>query len=267
MLPEEQFLAWGWRLPFLFSIVLVAIGLFIRLKVLETPAFSRVKETHTEARMPIVEVLRTNPGRLFLAAGISFGFTSILYVTIVFLLSYGTAQLGLPREPFLVGTIIAALVSAVATVALCALSDLIGRRPVIIGGGLFLAAFSFPFFWLINTGSSVLIWLAMTVALTAGQAIYGPLAALISELFGTRTRYSGASLGYQMGATVGGGFSPLIALSLLAWSGGASWSVSLYLLLVCLVAAVSTYLLTETARSEISEDQPVRSGLVTEGGS
>jgi MFS family permease len=267
LLPEQQFLAWGWRLPFLFSIVLVAIGLFIRLKVLETPAFSRVRETHTEARMPIVEVLRTNPGRLLLAAGISLGFTSILYVTIVFLLSYGTAQLGLPREPFLIGTIIAALVSAPATLGLCALSDLIGRRPVIIGGGLFLAAFAFPFFWLVNTGSSPLIWLAMAVALTAGQAIYGPLAALISELFGTRMRYSGASLGYQLGATIGGGFSPLIALSLLAWSGGASWSVSLYLLLVCLIAAVCTYLLAETARSDISEDQPVRSGLVTESGS
>jgi len=263
-LPEEQFLAWGWRIPFLLSIVLVAVGLFIRLKVLETPAFSRVRETRTEARMPIVEVLRNNWGRVLLAGGISFGFTSVLYVTIVFLLGYGTRTLGLPSQPFLVGTIIAALVSAVFTVALCALSDNVGRRPVIMGGALFLAAFAFPFFWLINTGSSPLIWLAMTVALTAGQAMYGPLAAFISELFGTRVRYSGASLGYQLGATIGGGFSPLIATAILAAAGGASWTVSLYLLLACLVAAASTYLLAETARSELSDGQPQVGGPAPE---
>lgn len=263
-LPDEQFLAWGWRIPFLISIALVAIGLFIRLKILETPAFRRVRETGTEARMPIVDVLRANPIKVLLIGGISFGFTSLLYIAIVFTLSYATGQLGLPRTPLLVGTIVGSLASVASILATCALSDRIGRRPVIIAGSLFLAAFSFPFYWLIETGNPGLIVLSMAVALAAGGAVYGPLAPLMSELFSTRLRYSGASLGYQLGATIGGGFSPLIAASILAWSGGGSWSVSLYLLVASLVAAVSAYLLTETARSEMLEDSPERGGLATE---
>ncbi|MEW6635806.1 MAG: MFS transporter [Actinomycetota bacterium] len=256
LLPEEQFLAWGWRLPFLFSIVLVAIGLFIRLKVLETPAFRRVRETGTEARMPIIDVLRTNPGKVLLAAGVSFGFTALLYVVIVFMLSYGTGQLGIPQQTLLAGTIIAAAVQMVTILLAGVLSDVVGRRVVILAGALLSAAFAFPFFWLMETQSPVLVWLAMTLILAAGAAVYGPLAVMLAELFGTRLRYSGASLGYQLGATIGGGFSPLIATALLAWSGGASWAVALYLLVANALAALCVYLLTETVRADMLEDAP-----------
>lgn len=254
MLPEEQFLSWGWRLPFLFSAVLVVVGLFIRLRVLETPVFRQVRETRTEARMPIVDVLRTSPGKLLLAAGVSLGFTSLLYVVIVFMLSYGTQTLGLPRATLLAGTLIGSAVQVAAILGFSALSDRVGRRPVITGGALASAAFAFPFFWLLETGDPALVWLAFTLILAAGGAVYGPLASLVAELFGTRLRYSGASMGYQLGATLGGGFSPLIATALVTWSGGASWSVALYLVAVSIVAAVCIYLLTETARAEMSED-------------
>lgn len=255
-MPEEAFLAWGWRLPFLFSFVLVVIGLFIRLKVLETPAFVRVRETGTAERMPVVSVLRHNLGKVLLASGISFGFGTLLYVSIVFLISYGTNSLGLPPTPFLVGILIGSIAMIGTIIWTCSLSDTVGRRPVIICGALLLAALAFPFFWLINTGSAPLIWLGMAVVLAAGGAVYGPLAPMISELFSTRLRYSGASLGYQVGQTIGGGFSPLVASALLAWSGGGTWIVSLYLLVAALIAAASTYFLTETARSEFSNDVP-----------
>ncbi|MBX6764631.1 MAG: MHS family MFS transporter [Rubrobacteraceae bacterium] len=256
LMPREEFLAWGWRLPFLLSIVLVAIGLYIRLKIYETPAFRRVRETGTEARMPIVDVLRRSPGRVLLAGGISFGFAAIFYITIIFLLSYGTSQLGISGSMLLVGTIIGAVFQIATILGFNALSDRVGRRPVIIGGALVSAAFAFPFFWLLQTGVPALVWLAITVMMVSSGAIYGPLAVLLAELFGTRLRYSGASIGYQLGATVGGGFSPLIAASILAWSGGGPWPVSLYLVVVGLVAAACTYLLTETVRADMLEDVP-----------
>lgn len=256
LMPREEFLAWGWRLPFLLSIVLVAIGLYIRLKIYETPAFRRVRETGTEARMPIVDVLRRSPGRVLLAGGVSFGFAAIFYITIIFLLSYGTSQLGISGNVLLIGTIIGAVFQIATILGFNALSDRVGRRPVIIGGALVSAAFAFPFFWLLQTGVPALVWLAITVMMVSSGAIYGPLAVLLAELFGTRLRYSGASIGYQLGATVGGGFSPLIAASILAWSGGGPWPVALYLVVVGLVAAACTYLLTETVRADMLEDVP-----------
>ncbi len=255
-LPEEAFLAWGWRLPFLFSVVLVGIGLFIRLKIHETPAFQRVRQTGSADRMPIISVLRNDLRKVLLASGISFGFGTLLYVSIVFLISYGANTLGLPATPFLVGILIGSVAMIATIIWTCHLSDTVGRRPMIIGGALLLAALAFPFFWLVNTGASVLIWLGMTLVLAAGGAVYGPLAPLISELFSTRLRYSGASLGYQLGQTIGGGFSPLIATILLAWTGGNTWIVSLYLVIALLIAATATYYLTETARQELSDDAP-----------
>jgi len=252
-MPRESFLAWGWRLPFLFSIVLVVIGLVIRLTVDETPAFTHVRETATTERMPVVTVLRRHLRKVLLASGVSFGFGTLLYVSIVFLISYGTGSLGLPATPFLVGILIGSVVMFATIIWTCAISDWLGRRPVIIGGALALAVLAFPFFLLIDTGSTPLIWLAMALVLGAGGAVYGPLAPMISELFSTRLRYSGASLGYQLGQTIGGGFSPLIATLLLASSGGQSWIVSMYLVVAALIAAASTYFLTETARSELSD--------------
>jgi metabolite-proton symporter len=251
-LPDEQFLAWGWRLPFLFSIVLVGVGLFIRLRILETPAFERIKGAGAEARLPVVEAVRDHPRSVLLAAGMYLGFNTFIFVLFTFMLSYATTQLGLPRAVVLQATVVGGAVQIASVLAFSALSDRVGRRPVMLAGAAFLALYAFPLFWLVNTGSPALIFLALAIGFFDSAAIFGPMAAFIAESFDTKVRYSGASLGYQMGAVLGGGLSPFVATALLAWSGGASWSVSVYLVLGTPISLLSVYLLAETYRSELS---------------
>lgn len=255
-LPEEQFLDWGWRIPFLVSIVLVAVGLFVRLKILETPAFRQVQETHTQAPMPIIDVVRYHPKNVLLAMGMRMAENGIFYVLTVFVLTYVTQQLGLPRDVGLTGVIIAAALMLFSTPAFGALSDRLGRRPVYLFGATFSLIFSFPFFWLLDTRVSILIWLAIVVGLVVGHdPMYGPQAAYFSELFGTRLRYSGASIGYQMASVVAGALSPIIAASLLAWANS-FWPIALYMVLLSLITIVSTYLASETFREDITKERP-----------
>ena len=264
VLSDEQFLAWGWRVPFLFSIVLVGVGLFIRLRVFETPAFAQVREAGTQARMPVVEALREHPKNVALAAGVNLGFNAFVFVLFTFMLSYATAQLGVERSVVLNATLAGSAVQIAAVLVFSALSDRVGRRPVMLAGAAFLALYAFPLFWLVNTGNAALILLALTVGFLGSSAIFGPMAAFVSESFGTRVRYSGASLGYQTGAVLGGGLSPFIATALLGWSNGGSWSVSAYLVLGAVVSFASVYLLRETFRSELSGERSVKEGLVGE---
>jgi len=255
-LPEEQFLSWGWRAPFLLSIVLVGVGLFVRLKILETPAFRQVQETQTEARMPIVDVVRQHPKNVLLAMGMRMAENGIFYILTVFVLTYVTQQLGLMRSTVLTGVIIAALVSLFSTPAFGAISDHLGRRWVYLFGAVFSLLFSFPFFWLLDTKAPVVIWLAIVIGLVLGHdPMYGPQAAYFSELFGTRLRYSGASIGYQLASVLAGGLSPLIATSLLAWAGS-YWPVALYAVALSLITIVSTYLASETFQKDIIKEQP-----------
>jgi MFS transporter, MHS family, shikimate and dehydroshikimate transport protein len=264
VLSDEQFLAWGWRVPFLFSIVLVGVGLVIRLRVFETPAFARVREAGTQARMPVVEALREHPKNVALAASVNLGFNAFIFVLFTFMLSYATAQLGVERSVVLNATLAGSAVQIAAVLVFSALSDRVGRRPVMLAGAAFLALYAFPLFWLVNTGNATLILLALTVGFLGSSAIFGPMAAFVSESFGTRVRYSGASLGYQTGAVLGGGLSPFIAIALLGWSNGGSWSVSAYLILEAVMSFASVYLLRETFRSELSGERPVKEGLVGE---
>ena len=253
-------MSWGWRAPFLVSIVLVAVGLFVRLKIMETPAFRQVQETHTEARMPIVEVVRQHPKNVLLAMGMRMAENGIFYVLTVFVLTYVTQQLGLPRSTVLTGVIIAAIVSLFSTPAFGALSDRLGRRRVYLFGAVFSLLFSFPFFWLLDTKTSVVIWLAIVVGLVLGHdPMYGPQAAYFSELFGTRLRYSGASIGYQLASVLAGALSPIIATSLLAWADH-FWPVALYTAVLSLITVVSTYLASETFREDIAKESSPKSG-------
>jgi metabolite-proton symporter len=256
-LPDEQFLAWGWRVPFLFSVVMVVVGLFIRLRIAETPAFRRVQETGGGARMPLIEVLRNHPRNVLLAMGMRVCENVFGYIIMVFALAYGTEQLGLPRNAILLATLAAASVGVFSFLGFGALSDRVGRRPVYMGGALFSLLFAFPFFWLLNSGSLVLVWLAIIVgyAVAIGSQ-FGVQPAFFSELFGTRVRYTGVTVGYQIATALGGGFAPFIAAALVAWSGGDSWPVSLYMAGVAAVTLVSAYLATETFRSELHDEQP-----------
>jgi metabolite-proton symporter len=249
-LAGDQFLEWGWRVPFLLGIVLVGVGLFIRLRVLESPAFQRVKEEKGVAKLPLLEVLRTYPRNVLLSMGARLAENVCFYIFTVFVFKYAG-----PRNE---GTVLAGLQIAsaleLATIPLFGLlSDRLGRRPVYMLGAFLMGAFAFPFFWLVRTGTPALVWLALAVALAgAHAAMYGPQAAFFSELFGTRVRYSGASLGYQLASPLAGGLAPLIATWLLRESGGRSWSVAAYMAGVAALTLLSVYLADETRGSDLA---------------
>ncbi|MGH3085967.1 MAG: MFS transporter [Rubrobacteraceae bacterium] len=251
-LPEEAFLAWGWRIPFLLSIILVGVGLFVRLKIAESPAFEQVKESGTEARMPIVDVFREHPKSVFLAMGARMAENGVFYILAVFSISYVTTTVGLSNGVALTAVMIGAAVGFFVIAGFGALSDVVGRRPVYMGGAAFSALFAFPFFWLLDTGSTFLVCVGVLVGIIGHAAMYGPQAAFFSELFGTRVRYSGASTGYQLASVLAGGLSPFIATALLAWAGS-YWPVALYMIGLCIITLIAVYLATETYRSETEE--------------
>jgi len=254
-LPESQLLSWGWRVPFLLSVILVGVGLFIRLRIQETPAFSRVKDAGEEARLPLLDAIRTHPGNILLAMGARIAENGFFYVYSVFALVYVTEQLNLSRGTILNGVLLATVCEFFAIPAFGALSDRLGRRPVYMAGAAFSALFAFPFFWLLDTRQTSLVWLAVVLGLGVGHgAMYGPQASFFSELFGTRVRYSGASLGYQLASVFAGGLSPLIATALLAWAGGKPWPVALYMVGMALITLVSVYLAAETLAGDITEE-------------
>ena len=248
-LPEDQFLSWGWRLPFLLSILLVGVGLVIRLRILETPAFLRVKETGAQARLPIVDLLRTHRREVLLAIGARFVENGAFYIYTVFLLVYGTQKVGLDRQTLLTGILIGAACLLVAVPVCGWLSDRLGRRPVYLFGACFTALWAYPLFRLVDTGSTPLVWLAVVVALVFGHApMYGPQAAFFSELFGSRVRYSGASLGSQLASVLAGGLSPFIATALLPYGRSA---LAAYIVGMAIVTIIAVSMAGETRHFNI----------------
>ena len=248
-LPEDQFLSWGWRVPFLLSLLLVGVGLIIRLQIQETPAFTRLKTAQTEARRPIIELLRSQRKEVLLAMGARLAENGAFYIYTVFVLVYGTQKVGLDRQTVLNGVLIAAACALVAIPVCGALSDRLGRRPVYLFGASVTALFAYPLFWLLDTGSTILVWLALVVALVfAHSPMYGPQAAFLAELFGTRVRYSGASLGSQFSSVIAGGLSPFVATALLPHGRGALAS---YIIAMALVTIVAVLMASETRHHTI----------------
>ena len=266
LISQEQFVAWGWRIPFLASIILIAIGLFIRFQLAESEAFIRLKEAQAEARMPIIEVFRTRTKNVLLAAGTSAANNVFFYTVSVFTISYGTSQLGLSQSTMLTYLVITALVYFFTLPAFGALSDRIGRRELIIASDVIMALVAFPYFLLLNSGSGLVILLAMIFVLAVFQSgAYAPQSAFIPELFDTRVRYSGAALGYNLATMIFGGTAPFIATALFAWAGENTWAVSLYMIAVCVVSLVSVYLATETPMLRESYDQRGEQRATTSG--
>jgi metabolite-proton symporter len=250
-LPEREFLAWGWRIPFLISFLLVGVGLFIRLRVLESPAFEKLKETGRASRAPLLDVFREHRREVLIGMGMRFAQNVIFYVYTVFMLSYGEKSLGYPRGVMLRGVMLASVIGLVAIPFWSHVSDRIGRRPVYLGGAISSLLIVFPCFWLIERGPGF-VAIAMVLAINIGHdMMYGPMAAYLSELFGTHVRYTGASVVYQLTSVFSGGVAPFIATLLLARYG--SPAVAAYMVACCALTLVATWLAPETHRVTLDD--------------
>ncbi|WP_440103012.1 MFS transporter [Streptosporangium sp. H16] len=251
---EEAFLSWGWRVPFLLSILLLAVGLFVRLRVEETPVFEAAGGR--AARMPLLEVFRHHPKALLLGVGVGLSAFVAQGTLTTYLIAYGV-RTGFTRQAVLNGLTLSSALAVVGIVAWAALSDRVGRRPVVLAGALLMAVFGFVLFPMVNTGSVAVL----VVALVLGQAVihplmFGPLAALYAELFPTRNRYTGASLGYQL-AGLGAGLGPLLFAQLDASSGGGSTTtISVIIAGCCLLTVVCVLALRETSTDDLTSDTP-----------
>ncbi|GJF22519.1 hypothetical protein SHO565_30830 [Streptomyces sp. HO565] len=253
-LPDDDFRSWGWWVPFLLSVVLLAVGLFVRLKVAESPLFAQGKREPV-ARPPVLEVLR-RPKTVLLAACVGIGAFTAQSLLTGFMISYAVDQ-GYSRPQVLTAVTVASCVALAVLPAASALSDRIGRRPVVLAGAVACAALAFPVLALVDSGSPGLLILALVLGHGIAQStMYGPLGALLTELFGTEVRYTGASLGYQAATLIGAGFSPLIASSLVASSGGGSTPVALLLCAGAAITGVTVWRMRETRTARLDASVP-----------
>ncbi|MGR6921978.1 MFS transporter [[Actinomadura] parvosata] len=252
LMDEQAFLSWGWRIPFLLSIVLLAIGLFVRARVEETPVFASAASSDPAPRSaPLLDVLRHHPKALLLGIGVGLSPFVLQGTLTTFLVSYGV-QAGFARQQVLNGLTLSSGLAVLGIVGWSALSDRVGRRPIVLAGAVAAAAYAFAIFPLAGSGSVGLL----TLALVLGQSIihpmtYGPLAALYAELFATRSRYTGASLGYQI-AGLGAGLAPLLFAQIQASTGGGGTGlISAVIAGFCLLTVVCTAALRETSRTDL----------------
>ena len=252
---ESAFLSWGWRVPFLLSGLLVLVGLWIRMTIAESPLFSEVVAKDTKAKAPIVDVLRHYPRQVLLAIGARVGVDVAFYTFVLFITTYVTTYLKLPRSYALNAVLIAAGAQVLLIPWFGRLSDRFGRRPVYLFGAVGAAIWVFVFFALVDTGSFPLIVLAVVVALFFHAAMYGPQAAFIAEMFPTKVRYTGASMGYQLAGIFGGALAPIISVALLD-RFDTSLVVSLYVVVVLALTTLCVLLAPETSQIDL-QAQPL----------
>jgi MHS family shikimate/dehydroshikimate transporter-like MFS transporter len=246
-LPEADFLAWGWRIPFLVSMVLVFIGLFVRLRLVETPPFRELQARRATLKRPVVHVLAHEWKPFLIAVGMKVSEVAWVYILTVFVVMYATSQLKMPRSVILDAVLYAAALELLTVPFFGWLSDKWGRRTLYLGGAFLSALLAFPLFAMIETRDPAIITVTLMLAMSIGHAtMYGPQASFMPELFGTGTRYSGASLGCQVSAALSGGFAPVIATGLLAWQGN-THAVSMFMIALAVITLIAVGMAEETA--------------------
>lgn len=249
VLPHEAFMAWGWRIPFLLSVALIAVGFYVHLGLEEPEAFEEAVADAGVKRSPLAEVLQNHWGNVLLAGGAFIANNTCFYVAIVYAVAYGSATVGVPEAVMLGAVLTGSVVMIPVLVACGAFSDRHGRRGIFVWGAVLSGLWGFVMFPLIHTGSPVAIAAAIGVELVLISLMYGPQAALFAELFPVKVRYSGASLGYQIGSVFGGGFAPIIATALFARFQSAQ-AIAAYLFAMCMISLVSVAILARGAAGE-----------------
>jgi metabolite-proton symporter len=266
-LGDGALVAWAWRIPFLLSVLLIALGLYIQLKLEDTPAFRHLQEYRAQhqseeerreaqeaAGSPVWEVLKTYPKEIALAAGAFIAINANFYLLITYILDYATGtEVGLPQSTVLTAVLISSVAGLLAIVGFAALSDVIGRRIPYMAGAVLLGLWGLFAFWpLVDSGNPGLLVLALVLGQVFLSMMYGPQAAFYSEIFTTKVRYSGASMGYQIGSVFGGALAPIIATALLT-ATGTSFAIGAYMAVVCAITGVCAFLLSETYGRSMDE--------------
>ncbi|WP_237536323.1 MFS transporter [Streptomyces sp. SID5785] len=249
-LSDDAFRSWGWRVPFLLSFLLVAVGLFVRLKISETPVFAKVMEDQEASRAPALEVFRRHPKEILLGAGGMVVAYGLFYTATTYCLAYGTKTLGVPRGTMLAVSLVACLFLAAGTWLAATRSDAGGRRRMVLVGSALAVVWGLALFPLMDTEQPVLIALALGGALFCMGVVYGPMGAYLPELFGVRVRYSGASFAYNLGGVLGGAVAPLVATRLQSAFG--SSSVGWYVSAMAVVSLLCVLALPETRERELA---------------
>jgi len=263
LVSEEFFLTWGWRIPFIASVILIGISMYIQLNLEDTQSFKdlqalkdeQLKEDRSAPKLikvsPVLEAIRKYPKRIILAAGAFLSVQVTYYILIAFLLTYGVTSANMSRDDMLLAVLIASALQVPTQFIFASYSDRHGRRGIFMLGAVLTGLWAFALFPLVDTGNFWLILLAMTIGFVFLGMMYGPQAAFFTELFSTEVRYSGASLGYQLGAIIGGAFAPVIAVTL--WTEYSIFWVSVYIAFASLLALLSVLMLTETYKSDLSD--------------
>jgi len=256
----DQFLVWGWRIPFLFSIVMVGVGLYIRLGILETPIFRRLVAEDRIERAPALEVIKRQPRQIILAALARMGEQAPAYIYLAFVFAYGTQVLHTPRDFLLTALVTAGLVSFITIPLSGHLSDRFGRKRIYLIGSVATGVFGFIYFAMLNTMVPAWIFLGIVLSFIPHDVMYGPQEALIAECSTPRLRYSGASIGYQLASVVAGGPAPLIATALLA-ATGSGYVIAVYIAFCAVVSIIATVLLPDNTTATFRRSTPRQASM------